>query len=194
MEFYSNNKLHKHVRSGQHAQIQEISDASQQEFTEIPVMTSPRDHKDHKWFELFSPLGLSPLHLGRKVKIAYHESYDLFDRKVMPTIRYEHTVEIFERSMYFRAFSMGFNESKFALCRDARYHEANSSKEAGESFKPKPARQHDGAVTYNHSRMPSTSVTITLKTRRRVMTDRVQTRCSHRLSDVSQSKLLLLHY
>jgi hypothetical protein len=47
--FYFNNKLHNHLRSNQHSKKhQKVSKSHQKQITNISIITSTRDHKDHK--------------------------------------------------------------------------------------------------------------------------------------------------
>jgi hypothetical protein len=52
MKFYSNNKLHKHIRSNQHVSRREITSISgnEESFAEISIVISTREQKDHKDF------------------------------------------------------------------------------------------------------------------------------------------------
>jgi hypothetical protein len=51
MKFYSNNKLHKHLRSDQHARKHQESNATMQnQFEDISIVSSIRNHANHKDF------------------------------------------------------------------------------------------------------------------------------------------------
>ncbi len=52
MKFYSNNKLHKHVRAKIHASRQKIVDIikNKENFANISIVTSTREQRDHKNF------------------------------------------------------------------------------------------------------------------------------------------------
>jgi hypothetical protein len=51
MKFYSNNKLHKHLRSDQHTtQHQRISESHRKQIANISIVISTREHKNHKNF------------------------------------------------------------------------------------------------------------------------------------------------